>query len=62
MDNQPAYVLGRDMYSSIRLNLQHYLWKDGLGYLTHPSVPLTGTNCRIADLGTGTGYSHLFQI
>ncbi|PQE15976.1 UMTA methyltransferase family protein [Rutstroemia sp. NJR-2017a BVV2] len=55
MDNQPAYVLSRDMYSSIRLNLQHFLWKDGLGYLIHPSVPLTGTNCRIAGLGTGTG-------
>ncbi|KAM0144292.1 hypothetical protein ACHAO1_000050 [Botrytis cinerea] len=40
------------------LNLQHYLWKDGLGYLLHPSIPLPSpkTRYRIADLGTGTGY------
>ncbi|PQE14568.1 umta methyltransferase family protein [Rutstroemia sp. NJR-2017a WRK4] len=48
MDNEPEYLLAR-------LNLQHYLWKDGLGYLLHPSIPLNGPNTRIADLGTGTG-------
>ena len=44
-----------------RLNLQHYIWKDGLGYLTYPSIPLTNTNYRIADLVTGTGYDHIFN-
>ncbi|PQE18640.1 umta methyltransferase family protein [Rutstroemia sp. NJR-2017a BVV2] len=55
MDNEPDYLLVRDMHASIRLNLQHYLWKDGLGYLLHPSISLNGPNTRIADLGTGTG-------
>ncbi|KAF7924261.1 uncharacterized protein EAE98_007312 [Botrytis deweyae] len=57
MEKDPGYVLVRDMHASIRLNLQHYLWKDGLGYLLHPSIPLPPpeTNYRIADLGTGTG-------
>ncbi|TEY47664.1 hypothetical protein BOTCAL_0302g00120 [Botryotinia calthae] len=57
MGKEPGYVLARDMYASIRLNLQHYLWTDGLGYLLHPSIPLPSpkTRYRIADLGTGTG-------
>ncbi|TVY42903.1 N-methyltransferase [Lachnellula subtilissima] len=55
MDTEPDYLLVRGMHSSIRLNLQHYLWKDGLGYLIHPSIPLPRPDSRIADLGTGTG-------
>ena len=40
-----------------RLNLQHYLWKDQIGYLLHPSIPLSEIeNPKIADVGTGTGY------
>ncbi|TVY84819.1 N-methyltransferase tcpN [Lachnellula suecica] len=55
MGDEPKYLLIRGMYPSIRLNLQHYLWKYGLGYNLHPQIPLTGANCKIADLGTGTG-------
>ncbi|KAF7914188.1 uncharacterized protein EAF01_000594 [Botrytis porri] len=57
MEEEPGYVLVRGMHASIRLNLQHYLWKDGLGYLLHPSIPPPPleTKYRIADLGTGTG-------
>ncbi|KAF7945522.1 hypothetical protein EAE96_010289 [Botrytis aclada] len=57
MEEEPGYVLVRDMHASIRLNLQHYLWKDGLGYLLYPSIPTPpfGSKYRIADLGTGTG-------
>ncbi len=39
-----------------RLNLQHYLWKDTLGFLLHPDIALpTDTQLKIADIGTGTG-------
>ena len=39
-----------------RLNLQHYLWKQHFGYLTHPNIDcLRGENIKIADVGTGTG-------
>lgn len=39
----------------ISINLQHYLWVESYGYLTHPKIPLHGDNLRIADVGTGTG-------
>lgn len=40
-----------------RLNLQHYLWKDSLGYNIHPDIPIRDKeDFRIADIGTGTGY------
>lgn len=40
-----------------RLNLQHYLWKDVLGYNIHPDIPIHDKeDFRIADIGTGTGY------
>ncbi|KAF7934066.1 uncharacterized protein EAE97_008426 [Botrytis byssoidea] len=57
MEKEPGYVLVRDMHASIRLNLQHYFWKDGLGYLLHPSIPPPPPRpkYRVADLGTGTG-------
>ncbi|KUJ22190.1 UMTA methyltransferase family protein-like protein [Mollisia scopiformis] len=50
MEKEPDYLLVRDIHSSIP-----FLWKDGLGYLLHPSVPVAEANCRIADLGTRTG-------
>ncbi len=38
------------------LNLQHYLWKDTLGFLLHPDIVLPAdTTLKIADIGTGTG-------
>lgn len=44
--------------NNARLNLQHYQWKDALGYLLHPSIPITKDqqNLKIADIETGTGY------
>ena len=38
-----------------RLNLQHYLWKDEVGYLLHPSIPLDVEDLSVADIGVGTG-------
>ncbi|KAH7311417.1 S-adenosyl-L-methionine-dependent methyltransferase [Stachybotrys elegans] len=48
------YVLGRDYLSSARLNLQHYLWVEELGYHVHPSIPLK-PGAKVADVATGTG-------
>ena len=39
----------------IRLNLQHYLWKDEVGYLLHPSISLDVEDLSVADIGVGTG-------
>ncbi len=38
------------------MNLQHYLWKDVIGYNLHPAIPVRNDpDLRIADVGTGTG-------
>ncbi|KAL8818343.1 MAG: hypothetical protein Q9191_007962, partial [Dirinaria sp. TL-2023a] len=39
----------------MRLNLQHFLWKQQLGYNLHPSIPTDKANLKIADVATGTG-------
>ena len=39
----------------ISINLQHYLWSELFGYLTHPDIPILDPHLRIADVGTGTG-------
>ena len=39
----------------LRQNLQHYLWKDGVGYLLHPSIPTHMDDLRVAEIGVGTG-------
>lgn len=44
-----------------RLNFQHYIWKDQIGYLLHPSIPREGDSLKIADIGTGTGYAIEFR-
>ncbi|KAK0507361.1 hypothetical protein JMJ35_010399 [Cladonia borealis] len=49
------YAFGRDYAESTRLVGQHHLWKETLGYLTHPSILLDSECLRIADVGTGTG-------
>ena len=51
------YILARDFTASIRLNCQHYIWLQELGYNLHPSIPVSslGENPRIADVATGTG-------
>ncbi|PYI02180.1 S-adenosyl-L-methionine-dependent methyltransferase, partial [Aspergillus sclerotiicarbonarius CBS 121057] len=55
MASSDPYRLGRDVIASTRLNLQHYIWKENIGYLLHPSIQLSGDNISIADVGTGTG-------
>ncbi|MCJ1225629.1 hypothetical protein MMC12_002278 [Toensbergia leucococca] len=49
------YVLNRNVAATARLNLQHYIWKEEMGYLLHPSIPNDRENLRVADVGTGTG-------
>lgn len=51
-----SYRLKRDIAATTRLNLQHYIWKENIGYLIHPSVDVSNPNLSIADVGTGTGY------
>ena len=45
-----------DAYDHTRLNLQHYLWKQEVGYLLHPQIASAiGDDVKIADIGIGTG-------
>ena len=41
----------------LRLNAQHHLWKEQMGYVLHPSIPVDRSDLKIADVATGTGYS-----
>ncbi|KAI9036026.1 class I SAM-dependent methyltransferase [Aspergillus affinis] len=54
---EDGYTLRRNYMSSMRLNAQHYLWKDAVGSNLHPAIPVPnkGKDVRIADIGTGTG-------
>lgn len=49
-----GYILNRNHLAACRLNLQHYLWKDALGFTLEPSIPLP-KNAIIADVACGTG-------
>lgn len=49
-----GYMLGRSYAAASRLNLQHYLWKEALGFNIHPSVQLP-EDPVIAELAVGTG-------
>lgn len=51
-----TYGLTRDAKESTRLNMQHAVWKQNIGFLLHPQVAkdLPG-DARIGDVGTGTG-------
>lgn len=49
------YGLERGRIASMRLNLQHFLWKQQLGYNLHPSIPTDKAGLKIADVATGTG-------
>ena len=51
-----GYVLGRDYMATARLNYQHFLWKEQLGFLVHPSIQVARPDVKVADIGTGTGY------
>jgi len=51
------YGLGRGYVSSLRLNFQHHLLRELLGYSIHPVILSKGIlppNPKIADVGTGT--------
>ncbi|KAF7949173.1 hypothetical protein EAE96_008341 [Botrytis aclada] len=54
-----GYILNRTRtrthISTCRLNLQHYLWKEALGFNIHPSIlPHLPKDATIADVATGT--------
>ncbi|KAI1173682.1 S-adenosyl-L-methionine-dependent methyltransferase [Nemania sp. FL0916] len=55
MSSPAEYVMTRDYIDNNRINLQHYLSREIIGYLTHPSISLLEPDIRIADVGTGTG-------
>ncbi|KAJ5769371.1 hypothetical protein N7520_003930 [Penicillium odoratum] len=48
------YVLGRDLYGSVRLDTQHLLWKMINGYTINPRIPVH-PDMKIAEMGSGTG-------
>ena len=51
-----TYGLTRDAKESSRLNMQHVVWRQNLGFLLHPRVANDlPDNARIGDVGTGTG-------
>lgn len=47
------YMLGRSYAAALRLNFQHYLWKESLHFCLHPSISVP-VEARIADVATGT--------
>jgi SAM-dependent methyltransferase len=48
------YPLNRDFLASARLHLQHQIWVQSLGYLSHSSLPLKADSIS-AEVGSGTG-------
>ncbi|KAF2758444.1 S-adenosyl-L-methionine-dependent methyltransferase [Pseudovirgaria hyperparasitica] len=51
-----TYGLQRNTPSSIRLNAQHYIWKDAVGGNLHSRIAVNNASTtRVADIGTGTG-------
>ncbi|MCJ1391624.1 hypothetical protein MMC18_004489 [Xylographa bjoerkii] len=50
-----TYLLGRNYSAATRLNAQHYIWNQQLGYNLHPDIPRPADGARIADVATGTG-------
>ncbi|KAL8722224.1 MAG: hypothetical protein Q9225_001269 [Loekoesia sp. 1 TL-2023] len=52
------YVLDRGYIAALRLNAQHLLWKEQLGYVIHPKVSII-ENMKVADVGAGTGYFNI---
>ena len=54
---EDGYALGRGYASSLRLNFQHHLLRQLLGYSIHPDIVAKGnlpSSPMIADVGTGT--------
>jgi len=48
-------MLGHNFASACRLNAQHYVWQQELGFALHPDIPLPKNGDRIADVAAGTG-------
>lgn len=56
--NGHGYMLDSHFRAASRLNLQHYLWREALGYIVHPSISLSKASdaqLAIADIAFGTG-------
>ncbi|KAL8774224.1 MAG: hypothetical protein Q9209_000975 [Squamulea sp. 1 TL-2023] len=47
-----GYPLQRELFSSVRLYLQHWMWRRELGYVLHPEIPVK-EGMRIADVACG---------
>ncbi|KAF1992984.1 S-adenosyl-L-methionine-dependent methyltransferase [Amniculicola lignicola CBS 123094] len=52
--DQNSYLLSRGFSANARTTLQHYLYKDSLKYLLHPSIPIDGEDLKVAEIGVGT--------
>ncbi|KAK3305629.1 uncharacterized protein B0T15DRAFT_397103 [Chaetomium strumarium] len=50
-----SYVLLRNSNANTRLTAQHYLWRQLLGFLVHPDIPIKGGDVKVADVATGNG-------
>jgi hypothetical protein len=59
-----GYPLEYSHRASVRLNLQHLLWRETFGFSIHPSIQVTATSgdgekndtaLNIADVACGTG-------
>ncbi|KAH9822803.1 methyltransferase [Teratosphaeria destructans] len=56
IEDLAAYTLPRDQTESGRLNRQHEVYKQQLGYLLHPTIAASlPPTAHIADVATGTG-------
>ncbi|EAW12432.1 class I SAM-dependent methyltransferase [Aspergillus clavatus NRRL 1] len=51
--NGKPYMLERNYLATARLNYQHYLFRECVGFNLHPSIPVP-SKARIADVATGT--------
>lgn len=61
-DAAAKYRLNRDVLASSRLNYQHYIWKETLGFLLHPNIDILKADLRIADIGTGTAFVYIMLL
>ena len=49
------FYMARNYLTKLRLNTQHYVIQDTLGFLLHPSIELPEFHMRVADVACGTG-------
>lgn len=55
-EHKRKFPYPQNTHNVTRLNLQHLYYTIHTGYLLHPDVELKGSDLRVADVGTGTGY------